>query len=153
MDNFNFFGLTLGKLPNYMQYFGSNNVEGVAESYVETEMSWVKEMGVWFSDTHFCNLIKKKIFSRYLDFYAFVKFTYFKSCGIINIGITSSGCFISAYFFWILSTLKRKSGQILVWCKTNNSNISNMAQDWRLESSSWLFYDLFNDNIVRSDNL
>ena len=31
-DNFEFFGLNLGKLPRYMQYFGSNNDEGVAES-------------------------------------------------------------------------------------------------------------------------
>ena len=30
-DNFEFFGLNLGKLPNYMRYFGSNNVEGVAK--------------------------------------------------------------------------------------------------------------------------
>ena len=26
-DNFDFFGLNLGKLSNYVQYFGSNNVE------------------------------------------------------------------------------------------------------------------------------
>ena len=39
MDNFEFFDLNLGKLPNYVQYFGSNNVEGVAESWVEAEMS------------------------------------------------------------------------------------------------------------------
>ena len=39
MDNFEFFGLNLGKLPNYVRYFGSNNVEGVAESWVEAEMS------------------------------------------------------------------------------------------------------------------
>ena len=32
MDSFKFFGLNLGKLPNYVRYFGSNNVEGVAES-------------------------------------------------------------------------------------------------------------------------
>ena len=31
--------LTLGKLPNYMQNFGSNIVEGVAESWVDVEMS------------------------------------------------------------------------------------------------------------------
>ena len=31
----------LGKLPNYVQHFGSNIVEGVAESRVEAEMSWV----------------------------------------------------------------------------------------------------------------
>ena len=37
IDNFWFFGLNLGKLPNYVQYF----VEGVVESWVETEMSWV----------------------------------------------------------------------------------------------------------------
>ena len=42
MENFEFFSLNLGKLPNYVQYFGSNNVEGVAESWVEAEMSWVE---------------------------------------------------------------------------------------------------------------
>ena len=31
-----------GKLPNYVQYFGSNIVEGAAESWVEAEMSWVE---------------------------------------------------------------------------------------------------------------
>ena len=30
IDNFEFVGLNLGKLLNYVQYFGSNNVEGVA---------------------------------------------------------------------------------------------------------------------------
>ena len=47
MDNFDFFDLNLGKLLNYVhyvQYFGSNNVEGVAEGWVEAEMSLV-EMG------------------------------------------------------------------------------------------------------------
>ena len=42
MDNFEFFGLNLGKLPNHVPYIGSNSVEGVAESWVETEMSWLK---------------------------------------------------------------------------------------------------------------
>ena len=42
IENFEFFGLNLGKLPNYLQYFGSNNVEGVAESWVEAEMGWVE---------------------------------------------------------------------------------------------------------------
>ena len=32
MNKFEFFGINLGKLPNYVRYFGSNNVEGVAES-------------------------------------------------------------------------------------------------------------------------
>ena len=48
MDNVQFFGLNLGKLPNCVQYFGSNNVEDVAESWVEAEMSWVEVNGaVW----------------------------------------------------------------------------------------------------------
>ena len=36
-DNFEFFDLNLGKLPNYVQYFGSNIVESVAESWVEVD--------------------------------------------------------------------------------------------------------------------
>ena len=49
MDSFKFFGLNLGKLPNYVRYFGSNNVEGVAESWVEAEMSWVEVDGAGWS--------------------------------------------------------------------------------------------------------
>ena len=45
MDNFQFSDLNLGKLPNYVRYFGSNIVEGVAESWVEAEMSWVEVDG------------------------------------------------------------------------------------------------------------
>ena len=45
MDNFGFFGLNLGKLPNYMRYFGSNIVESVVESWVEGEMSLVEMDG------------------------------------------------------------------------------------------------------------
>ena len=59
MDSIQFFDLNFGKLPNYVPYFGSNNVEGVTESYVEAEMSWVEEVGAWFSNTHFFNLKKK----------------------------------------------------------------------------------------------
>ena len=58
MNNFEFFDLNLEKLPNYVQYFGSDNVEGVAESWVETEMSWV-EGDARFSNTYFFNLKKK----------------------------------------------------------------------------------------------
>ena len=59
MDIFNFFGLNLGKLPNYVQYFGSNNVEGVTESEVEAGTSWVEEVGAWVSNSHLFNLKKK----------------------------------------------------------------------------------------------
>ena len=51
-DNFEFFGLNMGKLLNYVQYFGSYNVEGAAESWVETEMSWVKVDGAGWRCVH-----------------------------------------------------------------------------------------------------
>ena len=35
MDNSEFVGLNLGKLPNYVQYFGSYNIKGAAESRIE----------------------------------------------------------------------------------------------------------------------
>ena len=31
-ESFEIFGLNMGKLPNYVRYFGSKTVEGVAES-------------------------------------------------------------------------------------------------------------------------
>ena len=34
-----------GKLPNYVQYFGSNIVVGVVESWGESEMSWMEVDG------------------------------------------------------------------------------------------------------------
>ena len=37
------------KLPNYMQYSGSNNIEGVAESWVEVETSWAELNGAGWS--------------------------------------------------------------------------------------------------------
>ena len=37
INNFEFFGIYLGKLPNYVWYFSSNNVEGVAESWMEVD--------------------------------------------------------------------------------------------------------------------
>ena len=40
-----------------MRYFGSYNVEGVAESCVEAEMSWVEVDGAGWSWVH--GLVKK----------------------------------------------------------------------------------------------
>ena len=39
------FGQNLGKLRNYVQYFGSNKLKGVAESWVDADMSWVEVDG------------------------------------------------------------------------------------------------------------
>ena len=44
-DKFEFFGLNLGKLPNYVKFFVSNKVEVDAESLVEAGIYWVKVDG------------------------------------------------------------------------------------------------------------
>ena len=44
-NKFEFLGLNVGRLPNYVQFFGSNIAEGVAESSVEAEMSCVEVGG------------------------------------------------------------------------------------------------------------
>ena len=49
MDNFWFLGIHLGKLHNYVQYFGLNVVEGFAEDWVEAEMSWMEVDGAGWS--------------------------------------------------------------------------------------------------------
>ena len=51
-----------------------------------------------------------------------------------------NGSYTYAYFFWTLSPIKMKFGQILVCCMTNISNVF-LAECWRLETSSRLFYD------------
>ena len=38
MDNFKFFGINMVKLPNYVEYFRSNDVEGVAQSRMKAKM-------------------------------------------------------------------------------------------------------------------
>ena len=113
IDDFDFFGLNLGKLPNYVRYFGSNNVEGCCR---DLGLDWNElggEGGCMVIPTFLIWRKNDILFSRYLDFCAFVKSTDFKICDII-VGITSSGISTSAYFFWILGTLKKKFGQILV---------------------------------------
>ena len=73
MDYFEFFCLNLGKLYNYMRYFGSNNAfNGVAESWVVTEMSWV-EMGARFSNAHKKNRNWSHIHKAYDENYANLK--------------------------------------------------------------------------------
>ena len=42
MNSSEFFGLNLGNSPNYVRHFGSNSMEGVAESWAEAEMRWME---------------------------------------------------------------------------------------------------------------
>ena len=140
INNFEFFGLNLRKLPNYV------DILVLIKLRVLQKARWRLKWAGWRRWVHglviptFLIWSKNNIlYSRYVDFCAFVKSTNFKVCDIV-IGITSSGISTSAYFSWTLSTLKKKSGQILVCCKANSSNIL-LVQDWRLETSSRLFYD------------
>ena len=93
---------------------------------------------------------KDVLFSRYLDFRVFVKFTNFKVCDVIT-DIAAWWKLHFCLFLWILSTIKRKFGQIIVYL-TINKNIYNMflAQCWRLETSSRPFYD-FNEMTIQRD--
>ena len=52
MNSSEFFDLNLGNSPNYERHFGSNNVEGVAESWAEAEMSWVEVDGAGWRWVH-----------------------------------------------------------------------------------------------------
>ena len=65
MDNFEFFDQHLGKLPNYVRYFGTNIVEVLQRAgwrlkwagwrwmeLVGGGWSWV-ELGAWFSNTQY----------------------------------------------------------------------------------------------------
>ena len=55
------FVLNLGKFPNYVQNFGSNIVECVAEGWVEAEMSWVEVDGAGWRWVHGLVIISSKI--------------------------------------------------------------------------------------------
>ena len=52
IDKFEVFGLNLGKLHNYLRYFGSNNIEGVVDNWLESEMDWVEVDGAGWSWVH-----------------------------------------------------------------------------------------------------
>ena len=67
-DNFEFFGLNLGKLPNYMRYFGSNNVEDVAKSRIEVEIRWVEVGGAGWRCVHGLSITGTKCIFSYIHF-------------------------------------------------------------------------------------
>ena len=63
--------------------------------------------------------------------------------------LVHNGSYSYVYFFWILSTIKMKFGQILMCCMTSISKMF-LAQCWRLETSSRPFYDFINTEILRN---
>ena len=77
--------------------------------------------------------------SRYRDFCVFVQPADSKIRDV-TIRLLDNVSYTYAYFFWILSPINMKFGQILVCCMTNIPNMF-LAECWRLETSSSLFYD------------
>ena len=67
-------------------------------------------------------------FLRYLDFCVYVKSTNFQICDVI-IGIATKW----KLRLWILSTIKMKFGQILLFCRTHISNMFwPKTGEWKL---------------------
>ena len=62
--------------------------------------------------------------------------------------LLDNGSYTYANFIWILSTIKIKFGQIIVCCMTNISNMF-LAECWRLETSSRLFYNFIKMAILQ----
>ena len=56
-----------------MQYFGSNIVEGVAESWVDAEMSWVEVDGAGWKWVHGLVIADSKVISDFqnIDFFLY----------------------------------------------------------------------------------
>ena len=82
-----------------------------------------------------CFLLAISRFLCFCEIYRFQSRSVTSSYALLD-----NGNYTYAYFFWILSTIKMKFGQVLVCCMTNISNIF-LAECWRLETSCRLFYD------------
>ena len=70
----------------------------------------------------------------------------------LSSALLDNGSQTYAYFFWILSTIKMKFGQILVCCMTNISNMF-LAQCWRLETSSRPFHNFIKTTIKQDPTI
>ena len=62
--------------------------------------------------------------------------------------LLDNGSYTYAYFLWILSIIKMKFGQVLVFYITNISNMF-LAECWKLGTSSRLFYDFIKMTIYQ----
>ena len=60
-----------------------------------------------------------------------------------------NGSYTYAYLFRILSAIEMKFGQVLARCMKNISNMF-LTQCWRLETSSWTFYDFIKMTIQQA---
>ena len=87
-------------------------------------------------------LFEEKIMFRSGDIEIFMFLWYLQTSKFLTSSqvLLHNASYTYAYFFWILSPIKMKFGQILVCCMTNISNII-LAECWRLKTSSRLFHD------------
>ena len=80
---------------------------------------------------------KKRFQSRDIEIFVFLWNLQISKFVTSSKVLLDNASYTYAYFFWILSPTKMKFGQILVCCMTNIF----LAECWRLETSSRLFYD------------
>ena len=91
---------------------------------------------------------KNVSFSRYRDFYVFVKFTNFKICDV-TISIATYWRLHLCFFLLNPKYYRNEIWSIRVCCMINISNMF-LAQCWRMETSSRPFYD-FNKMTIWRD--
>ena len=113
MDNFEFFGPTFGKLPDYVRYFGSNNVEGVVDSWVEVQMRWVEVdgAGCTFSNTLLKLCFKEIISCSFIICFRILWFHLSLMTSSKNISASQRLNF-SLDFFFILGILQGNSSTL-----------------------------------------
>ena len=77
-------------------------------------------------------------FLRYLDFCGVFLYPQVSKSLTSSLALLPNGSYTYTYFFWILSTIYMKFGQILVCCEISNMFL---VQNWRLKTSSSHFHD------------
>ena len=135
MDNFKFFDLNLAKLPNYVQYFGSTIVEGVAESWVETEMSWGELNGAGWSQVEVDGAGWRWVHGLVIPHYDPNRFRDVCACVRLNLCVLK-------ILDWRISP-KAVGGGTNFSGRTNNVQLSphiiSVQEDQELEQAIWYF--------------
>ena len=111
------------------------------KGYIGYKTIFCHKVTLYLYLTNFFDLNKKQCFLFeifrffcFCDIYRFQNlWHYHKHCYIME------AILINGYLFWMLCTTRVKFGQILVCCMRNISNLF-LAQCWRLETNSRLFY-------------
>ena len=106
---------------------------GMIKGYLCYKTSFCRKIALYVQLSIFFIWRRNNVsFTRYVDFCVFMKSTNFKTWH------RHRHCY--TYFFWILSTIKKKFGQILVYCMKIISNMF-LGLCWRLKTSFRPLFD------------